>query len=45
VDPVTATVIGLAFMGERIDVFKIVGIVLVLTAITILNLPQKEKNK
>ncbi|MBQ3492930.1 MAG: EamA family transporter [Clostridia bacterium] len=45
IDPVTATVIGLAIMSESISVFKIVGIICVLTAIVILNLPQKEKNK
>ncbi|MBE5754902.1 MAG: hypothetical protein E7340_06210 [Clostridiales bacterium] len=42
-DPITATVIGLAFMGEGVTVFKILGIVLVLGGITILNLKDKKE--
>ena len=44
-DPITATVVGLAFMGEGVTVFKIIGIICVLAGITILNLPEKEKLK
>ncbi len=42
-DPITATVIGLAFMGEGVTEFKILGIVLVLGGITILNLKDKKE--
>ena len=44
-DPITATVVGLAFMGEGVTVFKIIGIICVLAGITILNLPKEEKIK
>ena len=43
VDPLTATVVGFAFMSEVITIFKIIGVICVFTAIVLLNLPDKCK--
>lgn len=43
VEPLVGAVIGMTILGESRDIAKIAGIVLILTAIVILNLPGKKK--
>ncbi len=44
VEPLVGAVIGMTYYNENRSVIKILGIVLILCAIVILNLPQKESN-
>lgn len=43
IEPMVGAVLGMAVYGESVSAFKITGILLILTAIIILNLPEKSK--
>lgn len=43
VEPLVGAVIGMTILGESRDIMKISGIMLILTAIVMLNLPEKKK--
>lgn len=46
VEPVVATLVGIFVLGEGTDVFQIIGVVLVILAIVLLQLPsRKDRNK
>ena len=44
-EPLTAAVLGITVLGQALDIFGALGIVLVVTAIVILNLPSRKDKK
>ena len=45
IDPIVATLIGFILLKQSLDIFQIIGIIRVLSAITTLNVNFKNKNR